>query len=351
MAQDALLLRVVLGGVVLGQAGHHVHQGLLIHFPLRVGQRQVAQQFQNAAADHGGGGAVPGLIAFGEVQIPVADVIFRQMRQEVIQNITGRLQEGLVPGVGIAQGKAVNAPGLAPCPAGSVAVTLGGSAEPRLAGFHIHVVGVVGGVVGTDDIFAGLAGVAVGDFLVRRIAGDPAGLVQQRQVQQAVDDHAAPVFRIGQIAPGLNDPGFREIPGFEVIGGLDKGGFRPLVPQQMHGRAAGQGIQETQIVGIDIAGLFHPFIEAFQLGFQGLQIGVIFGVFPQQPQHAAVERGGPLKVFRLLGITQPFRVGSGEGIVETATELIDFRFAEVQLLQGEGGGQHIVALVHHVSSF
>jgi len=104
-------------------------------------------------------------------------------------------------------------------------------------------------------------------------------------------------------------------------------------------------------MGIDIAGLFHPLIEAFQLGLQRLQIGIVFGMFPQQPQHAAVERSGPFKVFCFLGITQPFRVGSGEGVVEAAAELVNFGFAEVQLLQGKSGGQHIVALVHHVSSF
>ena len=113
-------------------------------------------QLGDAAADDGGGGAVPRLLPLGEAQVPAAHAVLRQALQVVVQQLAGGVQERAVPGV------------------------------------HVHIKGVVRGPVRADQIFLGLSGVAVGHLQIAAVAGQPRGLVQQRQVEQTVNNHAAP---------------------------------------------------------------------------------------------------------------------------------------------------------------
>ena len=251
-----------------------------------------------------------------------------------------------------AEGEAVHAPGLPPGPAGAVAVPLGGAAEPGLPGVHVHVEGVEGGVVLAHQVFLGLLGVAVGGGAVFPPPGQPGRLVQQGQVQQAVDDHPAPVGGVVQIPPGLDDPGLGEVPGQQVVRRLQEAVPGPPVLPEQDRWAAGQAVEEAQVVGVHIPRLLHPPAEGRQVGLQGVQVLLVPRVLPQQPQHTGVKGGGPVKVLLLGGVGQPLAAGGGEAVPEPGQKGVHLLPAEVQLGQHQipvhGGG---APLHHHRSSF
>ena len=329
--KQAVGLGQVPRGVMLGQGQDGPGQRGLVDLPPGVGQGQMLKQLGDAAADDGGGGAVPRLLPLGEAQVPAAHAVLRQALQVVVQQLAGGVQERAVPGVPVAQGEAVHTPALASGPAGFVAVALGGAAEAGRAGVHVHIKGVVRGPVRADQIFLGLSGVAVGHLPIAAVAGQPRGLVQQRQVEQTVNNHAAPVFGVVQVAPGLNDPCLGEEPAAQGLSRLEETLLRPAVVLQKNRRIAGQRVEEAQIVGIQVAGVLDPVVEAVQVLFQYRQIDGVAGVLIEQPEHPGEEGRGPLKVLLLRGIDQSLRVGGGEAVLEAGQQSREFFLTERQL--------------------
>ena len=49
------------------------------------------------------------------------------------------------------------------------------------------------------------------------------------------------------------------------MGGLEEALLRPPVLPQQDRRIAGQGVEEAQVVGVQITGVLHPVAEAVQV--------------------------------------------------------------------------------------
>ena len=141
------------------------------------------------------------------------------MGEEVVRAATRRLEQALVARLGVVHREAVDAPRLAARPAGVVVRALLGRAAQRLAGVGVPVERVEGRVVLAQDVLAQLGGVPahrVGEALVAGLLARPR---EQRHVHQAVDDGAAALRGVGQVAPRLDDAGRLEEAAHEVVGG------------------------------------------------------------------------------------------------------------------------------------
>src|SRR5699024_873762 len=152
---------------------------------------------------------------------PVGHEVVGQAGQVEFQRAAEGVQVFGVAGVAVAQHAAVNAPGLAAGPETVVPVALAGGAVAGGAG-GVHEEGVVGGAVGPEGVGQAGGDVPVGDVGVLCVAGDLAGPVEQRQVQQAVDDVAV-VFRRAHLAPGLDELALGLEAADELVGGQDGG--------------------------------------------------------------------------------------------------------------------------------
>ena len=83
------------------------------------------------------------------------------------------------------------------------------------------------------------------------------------------------------------------------MGGLEEALLRPPVLPQQDRRIAGQGVEKAQVVGVQIAQVLHPVVEAVQVLLQNGQIGGVPGMLVEQPEHSGEKRGGPLEVLML----------------------------------------------------
>ena len=134
------------------------------------------------------------------------------------------------------------------------------SVSPRsgCAGVGIPVERVEGRVVRAQDVVAQLGGVPAGRRRVPVVAGGLARPEQQRRVHQAVDDGAAALARVVEVAPGLDDAGRLEDPGHQVVGRGQGGVAGPLVAGAPPGRHARQRVEEAEVVGVEVDAALAP---------------------------------------------------------------------------------------------
>ena len=217
------------------------------------------------------------------------------MLQEIVGHLAEQADTGFVAGVAVGQRHAVHAPRLPPRPGGTVPVALAGGAAQGRAGLGVKEEGVVGGVVGPHQVLHAGPGVGHGDVAVMRVAGDFAGPVEQRQVQQAVDDEAVVVGGVVG-APGLDELPFFPEAAAQLIGGQQGGLAAGLAAGELIGRHAGGRVQEAHVVVVHVDLALDAVQEAVHLA-QGRRFeGVVAGVLPGQPVFAGAETGGPLHI-------------------------------------------------------
>ena len=131
-------------------------------------------------------------------------------------------------GVGVADGAAVDAPGLAAGPEAVVPVALAGAAALGGA-VRVHIKGVVGAAVRPERV------------------GQAGGGVQQGDVQHAVDDKAV-IVRIIHGTPGLQEPAAGLVAGQQLVGGGDGGVPGLFAAHQLPGGHAGGAVEEAHVV-------------------------------------------------------------------------------------------------------
>ena len=107
--------------VVCGKAGQHLpcQRAPLGSFCFV----HILCRFQQAAGHDGRRGGIPGFAAFrGKEHIPAGDHILRQTGKVERQCFAEHLEELFIVGIGVADGAAVHAPRLSPCPEAVVLV-------------------------------------------------------------------------------------------------------------------------------------------------------------------------------------------------------------------------------------
>lgn len=159
-----------------------------------------------------------------------------------------------------------------------------------------------------------LFGVAVGHLPKAAVSGQACSLIQQRQIKQTINNHAAPVLGVVQIPPRLDNSRLGEVPAAQCLSRFEKTRLRPGILLEQHRRVAGQRVEKTQVVGIQRAGGLHPLIEALQVFLQDGPINGVPGVFIEQPEHTGEKGSSPFKILILSGINQPFGIGGGKAI-------------------------------------
>ena len=105
----------------------------------------------------------------------------------------------------------------------------------------VHVEGVEGRAVGPEGVGHAGGGVFPGDVRVLLLPRLPGRPVQQRQVQQAVDDEAV-VLRRAHPPPGLDELPLGLVAADELAGGQDSGLPGLLIPGELIGRHAGGSV-------------------------------------------------------------------------------------------------------------
>ena len=129
-----------------------------------------------------------------------------------------------------------------------------------------------------------------------RIAGLLRRPVEQRQVHVAVDDHPPGLFRIGQIAPRLDDlrllveafqQGFRR---------QQREAARLATAGQPPVRHAGERIEEAEIVGVGVAAPGNAQAKRARVFLGHLTEFLVPAHLPRQPQLPGPEAGGPFDV-------------------------------------------------------
>ena len=136
---------------------------------------------------------------------------------------------------------------------------------------------------------------AVRDIGVFLVAGDLGGPVEQRHVQQAVDDIAIVVLR-AQGAPRLDELALLVEAADKLVGGQD-GGVAPLfAAHQLPGGHAGRAVQEAHVVVVHLDVVADAVVEAVHQRERGVLEAVLAGALPGQPHLARPEAAGPLVV-------------------------------------------------------
>ena len=131
-------------------------------------------------------------------------------------------------------------------------MALFGLAAQRRTGVRVPVEGVEGGAVRPQDVLAQLCGVPAGGRGVAVVAGGLAGPEEQRRVHEAVDDGAAALAGVVEVAPGLDDAGGFEDAGHQVVGGGEGRVPGPPVAGAARRGDAGEGVEEPEVVGVQV---------------------------------------------------------------------------------------------------
>ena len=136
---------------------------------------------------------------------------------------------------------------------------------------------------------------AVGDVGILGVTGDLAGPVEQRQVEQTVDDVAV-VFRRAHLAPGLDELALWLEAGHQLVGGLDGGYFAQFTAGQFVGGHAGGAVQKAHVVVVHLDFMVDAVGEAFHQSLGGMAEGFVAGALVGQPDLTGPEAAGPLVV-------------------------------------------------------
>ena len=339
VAHKADALRAFLDGVVRGHAAQHLG-GQLRVLGSFVGAA-VLGGLQQAAGHDGRGGGVAWLLgAAGEGHIPVRDQVLGQALQIVGQHAAEGVQILGASGVAVADGRAVDAPRLTAGPAGVILIALTGRAAHRAAGHGVHEEGVVGRAVRADGV-----GQTGRDMLVRQIgvvgvAGGLAGPVEQRHVQQAVDDVAV-VVGSAERAPRLKELALLLKAGAELVGSQDSGLSPLLTASQLVGGDTGRAVQEAHVVVVDLDLVLNAVEEAVHEGQRGIFERLVAGALIAQPDLTGPEAAGPLVVLA-LGI-DVMDAGMVLAVVGIQRQIpADERDSGIQRLLSLGFGQDFV---------
>ena len=137
---------------------------------------------------------------------------------------------------------------------------------------------------------------AVGDIGIFAVTGDLAGPVEQREVEQTVDDVAV-VFRRAHLAPGLDELALGLEAGHQLVGSLDGGYFAQFAAGQFVGRHAGRAVQKAHVVVVHLDFMVDAVGKAFHQGLGGVAEGFVAGALVGQPDFPGPETAGPLVVF------------------------------------------------------
>ena len=197
-------------------------------------------------------------------------------------------------GVGVANGAAVHAPRLSPCPEAVVLVALTGAAALGGA-VRVHKEGVVGAAVRPEGVCQRGGGVGSGDLAVVVAAGHLRCPVQQRHVEHTVNDIAV-VAGVVHGAPCLKELALLLKAGAELVGSQDSGLSPLLTAGQLVGGDTGRAVQEAHVVVVDLDLVLNAVEEAVHQGQRGIFERLVAGALIAQPDLTGPEAAGPLVI-------------------------------------------------------
>ena len=152
-------------------------------------------------------------------------------------------------GITVSQCHTVDTPCLTSRPGGTVAVTLTGGTMIRCSRLHIEEEGMPGGIILTDHIGNSRMDMLLRNVTIFRISGLIGCPVQQRQIQQAVNDQAV-ILRSIHGTPCLNELAYGMITGDQLVCCLDCRFPALFAAGQLISCHAGGRIEESHIVMI-----------------------------------------------------------------------------------------------------
>ena len=279
--------------VVCGKAGQHLpcQRAPLGSFCFV----HILCRFQQAAGHDGRRGGIPGFAAFrGKEHIPAGDHILRQAGKVKRQCFAEHIQKLFIVGVGVANGAAVHAPRLSPCPEAVILIALTGAAALGGA-VRVHKEGVVGAAVRPEGVCQRSGGVGGGDLAVVVAAGHLRCPVQQRHVEHAVNDIAV-VVGVVHSAPCLQEAAAGLVAGQQLVGGGNGGIFALFAAHQLPRCHAGGAVQKAHIVVVHLHLAGNAVRKAVHLNEGGGLEFFLPGGFVGQPDFPRPEAAGPLVI-------------------------------------------------------
>ena len=151
------------------------------------------------------------------------------MCQEILCYMAEQVDIFFSSGITISQCHAVDTPCLTSRPGGTVTVALTGGTMIRCSRLHIEEERMPGGIVLTDHIGYRCMDVLFRNITVFRISGLIGCPVQQRQIQQAVNDQAV-ILRSIHGPPCLNELAYGMITGISWSAALIAASLPSLLP-------------------------------------------------------------------------------------------------------------------------
>ena len=197
-------------------------------------------------------------------------------------------------GVGVANGAAVHAPRLSPCPEAVVLIALTGASALGGA-VRVHKEGVVGAAVRPEGVCQRGGGVGSGDLAVVVLAGHLRRPVQQRHVEHTVDDIAV-VAGVVHSAPCLQEAAAGLVAGQQLVGGGNGGVFALFAAHQLPCCHAGGAVQKTHIVVIHFHLAGNAVRKAVHLNEGGCLEFFVPGGLVGQPDLTGPKAAGPLVI-------------------------------------------------------
>ena len=145
----------------------------------------------------------------------------------------------------------IYSPCLSPCPRGTVTISLTGRSVVRFSGLHIEKECMPCGEIFPNHIFNRRVDMFFRYLTVLVIACFFRRPVQQRQIQQAVDDEPV-IFRRIHRSPCLNELAYGMISCNQLVRRFDGRLFSLFVSRQFVGRHTGRRIQKAHIMVLDL---------------------------------------------------------------------------------------------------
>ena len=139
---------------------------------------------------------------------------------------------------------------------------------------------------------------AVRQLGIMGIARGLAGPVEQRHIEQAVNDIAVVVFS-AQRTPCLKEAALLLKAGAELVSGQNGGAAALFAAGQLVGCHAGRAVQKAHIVVVYLDLVFNPVQKAVHQRQRGIFERRITGALIAEPDLARPEAAGPLVVLAL----------------------------------------------------
>ena len=191
--------------------------------------------------------------------------------------------------------RAVDAPRLASGPCGAIPVSLAGRPMIRLSRLHIHEKGVPRRVILPNDIGDRRMDMLLRDIPVFCVPGLLRRPIEQRQIQQTVDDKPV-ILRLIHRPPRLDKFPGRMVSGDQLVRRHNSRPFSLPASGQLISGDAGRAVEKAHIVMIYVRLRLDSLIKAVDLNLSCFLQSLVAAPFIGQPYLAGPEARRPVDI-------------------------------------------------------